>query len=30
MILVRDSVNRDGVTLSVPAAAWTTFLATLR
>ena len=28
-VLVRDTTNRDGFTLSVPAAAWTAFLATL-
>jgi hypothetical protein len=29
-VLVRDTTNRDGFTLSVPAAAWTAFLAALR
>jgi hypothetical protein len=29
-VLVRDTTNRDGVTLSVPSTAWETFLATLR
>lgn len=29
-ILVRDTTNRDGVTLSVPAAAWARFTASLR
>jgi hypothetical protein len=29
-VLVRDTKDRDGWTLSVPAAAWTAFLATLR
>jgi hypothetical protein len=29
-ILVRDTTNRDGLTLSCPAAAWTAFLHTLR
>jgi hypothetical protein len=28
-VLVRDTVNRDGVTLSVPAGAWSAFLATI-
>jgi hypothetical protein len=28
--LVRDTTNRDGGTLSVPAGAWTAFLSTLR
>ncbi len=30
VILVRDTTNRGGVTLSVPAAAWARFTATLR
>jgi hypothetical protein len=30
MILVRDTTDRDGFTLSVPAATWTQFLTTLR
>jgi hypothetical protein len=25
-IMIRDTTNRDGFTLSVPASAWTTFL----
>jgi hypothetical protein len=29
-VAVRDTKNRDGVTLSVPATAWTTFTASLR
>ena len=29
-ILVRDTKNRDGVTLSVPAGAWAKFTASLR
>jgi Domain of unknown function (DUF397) len=29
-ILIRDTTNRSGITLSVPASAWTTFVATLR
>jgi len=29
-ILVRDTTNREGFTLSVPAAAWETFLDALR
>ena len=29
-VLVRDTTDRDGFTLSVPAAAWGTFLGTLR
>jgi hypothetical protein len=29
-ILVRDTTDRDGVTLSVPAGAWTRFLTTVR
>jgi Domain of unknown function (DUF397) len=29
-ILVRDTTNRAGFTLSVPAGAWTTFTASLR
>ena len=28
-VLIRDTTNRVGVTLCVPAAAWTVFLATL-
>ena len=30
VILVRDTANRDGTTLSVPADAWQTFTASLR
>jgi Domain of unknown function (DUF397) len=30
LILVRDTVNRDGVTLSVSAGAWAEFAASLR
>lgn len=30
VVLVRDTTNRDGGTLSVPAAAWAKFTATLR
>lgn len=30
MVLVRDTANRDGVTLGVPAAAWRKFTASLR
>ncbi len=30
VILVRDTTDRDGVTLSVPAEAWATFTASLR
>ena len=29
-VLVRDTANRDGHTLSVPAATWTAFLNTIR
>lgn len=29
-VLVRDTANRNGVTLTVPAAAWSTFLTTAR
>ena len=29
MVLVRDTASRDGVTLSVPAAAWQRFTASL-
>jgi len=29
-VLVRDTTNRDGLTLSVPAGTWTAFLNTLR
>jgi Domain of unknown function (DUF397) len=29
-ILVRDTTDRDGFTLSMPAGAWTAFLSTLR
>ena len=29
-VLIRDTTNRSGITLSVPAIVWTTFLATLR
>jgi Domain of unknown function (DUF397) len=28
-VLIRDTTDRDGFTLSVPPAAWTRFLATL-
>jgi hypothetical protein len=28
-VLVRDTTDRDGFTLSVPASAWSAFLATL-
>jgi hypothetical protein len=30
MVLVRDTTNRDGVTLGVPVAAWREFTASLR
>jgi hypothetical protein len=30
LVLVRDTVDRTGVTLSMSGAAWTAFLATLR
>ncbi|HTU73758.1 MAG TPA: DUF397 domain-containing protein [Trebonia sp.] len=30
VVQVRDTTNRGGFTLSVPAAAWTTLLVTLR
>ena len=30
VVLVRDTTNRDGGTLSIAATAWQTFLATLR
>jgi hypothetical protein len=30
VILVRDTTNRDGGTLSVPVGAWTSFTASLR
>lgn len=30
VILIRDTTNRDGFTLSVPAAAWASFAASLR
>jgi hypothetical protein len=30
MVLVRDTTNRDGMTLSVPAEAWTSFTASLK
>lgn len=30
VVLVRDTTNRDGLTLSVPARAWATFTASLR
>jgi Domain of unknown function (DUF397) len=30
VIVVRDTVDRGGVTLSVPASAWAAFLGTLR
>ncbi len=29
-VAVRDTTDRDGFTLSMPASAWTAFLATLR
>ena len=29
-VLIRDTTDRDGSTLSVPPAAWTSFLSTLR
>jgi hypothetical protein len=29
-VLVRDTTDRDGCTLTTPASAWTKFLATLR
>lgn len=29
-VLIRDTTNRGDVTLSIPASAWTTFLATVR
>jgi Domain of unknown function (DUF397) len=29
-VLVRDTTNREGCTLSVPAPAWSAFLATIR
>jgi hypothetical protein len=29
-VMIRDTTNRDGVALSVPAAAWQTFLDALR
>jgi Domain of unknown function (DUF397) len=29
-VMVRDTTDRDGTMLSVPAAAWETFLGTLR
>jgi hypothetical protein len=29
-VLIRDTTDRDGVTLSIPAAAWQRFTATLR
>jgi hypothetical protein len=29
-VLVRDTTDRGGFTLSIPALAWTTFLTTLR
>jgi hypothetical protein len=29
-VLVRDTIDRDGFTLGVPAGAWTAFLSTLR
>ena len=29
-VLIRDTTNRAGLTLSVPAATWTAFLSTLR
>jgi uncharacterized protein DUF397 len=30
MILVRDTTDRDGVTLAIPAPAWSAFAARLR
>jgi hypothetical protein len=30
VILVRDTTDRDGVTLSVPASTWSRFLGTIR
>jgi hypothetical protein len=30
MILIRDTTNRDGFTLSLPAAVWARFTASLR
>jgi hypothetical protein len=30
LILIRDTTNRGGLTLSVPACAWATFLVTVR
>ena len=30
VILVRDTTNRDGVTLTIPTAAWQTFVTELR
>jgi hypothetical protein len=29
-VMIRDTTDRDGTTLSVPAAAWETFLSALR
>jgi hypothetical protein len=29
-VMIRDTTDRGGVTLTVPASAWTTFLSTLR
>lgn len=29
-VMIRDTTDRDGTTLNVPAAAWQTFLGTLR
>lgn len=29
-VLIRDTTDQDGTTLSVPTAAWTTFLSTIR
>jgi hypothetical protein len=29
-VLIRDTKNRNGVTIEVPAEAWTTFLASVR
>jgi hypothetical protein len=29
-VMIRDTANRDGVTLSVTAGAWSAFLATIR
>jgi len=29
-VLIRDTTSRDGITLSVPAGAWSAFVATIR